>query len=153
MYAGPDTAVLEKQMKPYANHLKHQVHMLGVLAQDELSRLLQATDLMLYPLDDGASARRGALMAAMQHGAPILSTSGPSTDMLIRQCPNLHLAISASDFTDQLLSLAQRQNDPHSPEADAMRRFFGEHYDWPQLAETMLPTLKPLENEAHVLVV
>ena len=39
--------------------------------------MLAAADAAVFPFADGASARRGSVLAAMAHGLPIVTTSGP----------------------------------------------------------------------------
>jgi glycosyltransferase involved in cell wall biosynthesis len=46
----------------------------GYLPPPELSATLRACDVVALPFVDGASARRGTLMAALAHGLPIVST-------------------------------------------------------------------------------
>lgn len=46
----------------------------GYLPEAEVSAHLQACDLVALPYRDGASLRRGSLMAALAHGLPIVST-------------------------------------------------------------------------------
>jgi glycosyltransferase involved in cell wall biosynthesis len=46
----------------------------GYLPPPELSATLLACDVLALPFVDGASARRGTLMAALAHGLPIVST-------------------------------------------------------------------------------
>lgn len=46
----------------------------GYLESPELSATLLACDVVALPFRDGASARRGTLMAALAHGLPIVST-------------------------------------------------------------------------------
>jgi glycosyltransferase involved in cell wall biosynthesis len=46
----------------------------GYLPPPELSATLLACDVIALPFADGASARRGTLMAALAHGLPIVST-------------------------------------------------------------------------------
>ena len=47
----------------------------GYLEPAELSATLLACDVVVLPFRDGASARRGTLMAALAHGLPIVSTT------------------------------------------------------------------------------
>ncbi len=49
----------------------------GYLAPQELSAYLLALDVALLPYMDGASLRRGSLLACVEHGVPIVTTSGP----------------------------------------------------------------------------
>lgn len=58
--------------------LSARIHWTGYLPVDDVSACLQAIDLMTLPYLDGASPRRGSLMAAIEHGCAILTTS-PST--------------------------------------------------------------------------
>lgn len=53
-----------------------RVHASGALESDELSCHLQACDLLLQPYIDGASSRRGTLMAGLAHGLPLVTTLG-----------------------------------------------------------------------------
>jgi len=51
----------------------------GFLPEAEASAALLACDALALPYRDGASLRRGTLMAALAHGLPIVSTQGPHT--------------------------------------------------------------------------
>jgi glycosyltransferase involved in cell wall biosynthesis len=55
-------------------HLERAIVRTGFLAPPELSATLLACDAIALPFLDGASARRGTLMAALAHGLPIVST-------------------------------------------------------------------------------
>jgi glycosyltransferase involved in cell wall biosynthesis len=54
----------------------------GFLAPPELSATLLACDVVALPFRDGASARRGTLMAALAHSLPIVSTQPSRTSPL-----------------------------------------------------------------------
>ncbi|RMG89133.1 MAG: glycosyltransferase family 1 protein [Chloroflexi bacterium] len=54
--------------------LNGRVHWTGFMPEREVSVWLRAVDLMVMPYRDGASLRRGTLMAALAHGTPLLTT-------------------------------------------------------------------------------
>jgi polysaccharide biosynthesis protein PslF len=60
--------------------LSGRVHWTGFVSDEEVSAYLQAADLMVMPYRDGASLRRGTLMAALAHGRPLLTTP-PSVEL------------------------------------------------------------------------
>lgn len=60
--------------------LADRVHASGDLSERELSLHLQACDLMFQPYPDGVSGRRSTLMAALNHGLPVVSTIGHLTE-------------------------------------------------------------------------
>lgn len=57
--------------------LAAQTRVTGYLPPADLSAWLLAADLALLPYEDGASARRGSLLACAEHGLPIVTTQGP----------------------------------------------------------------------------
>ncbi|MCP4419620.1 MAG: glycosyltransferase family 4 protein [Chloroflexi bacterium] len=67
-------------LKAQINDLKleNRVHWTGFLSDEHVSAHLQAMDMMVMPYRDGASLRRGTLMAALVHGKPLITTL-PST--------------------------------------------------------------------------
>lgn len=52
----------------------------GALAADEISARFAAMDVYLAAFSDGVSTRRTSLMTALQHGVPVVGTSGYLTD-------------------------------------------------------------------------
>lgn len=51
-----------------------RVHWSGYLDQKDVSTYLYASDCMVMPYRDGASLRRGSLMAILAHGRPLITT-------------------------------------------------------------------------------
>ncbi len=56
------------------HNLSNRVHWTGFVSDYEASAYLTAVDLMVLPYRDGASLRRGTLMAALAHGRALLTT-------------------------------------------------------------------------------
>jgi glycosyltransferase involved in cell wall biosynthesis len=60
--------------------MSRRVHAAGYLAAEELAAHLASCDVLLQPYPDGASSRRGSLMAGLGLGLPIVTTCGVLTD-------------------------------------------------------------------------
>ncbi len=60
----------------------NRVHATGALAPADLSRSIAACDLMIQYYPDGVTTRRGSCMATLEHGCPVVTTSGPLTEPL-----------------------------------------------------------------------
>ena len=54
--------------------LENRIHWRGYLDDKEVSTYLYACQMIVMPYKDGASLRRGTLMAALAHGRPIITT-------------------------------------------------------------------------------
>lgn len=52
-----------------------RAHWTGFLSDARVSAHLQAADMLVMPYRDGASLRRGTLMAALAHGRPLITTT------------------------------------------------------------------------------
>jgi len=62
------------------SHTADAVVCTGYATAEEVSHYLQCGDLMLAPLLDGVSTRRTTIVAALQHGLPVVSTEGRWTE-------------------------------------------------------------------------
>ncbi len=56
-------------------NLTQRVHWTGFVPAHHVSTWLQAADVMVMPYRDGASLRRGTLMAVLAHGRPLITTT------------------------------------------------------------------------------
>jgi len=65
---------LDPAIRQPGHSLREHVLQRGWLQPDQLSAHLLAADIALLPYADGASPRRGSLLACAEHGLPIVST-------------------------------------------------------------------------------
>jgi len=65
--------------------LRGRVHATGGMRPELLSAVLQACDVVVQPYGDGASSRRGTLMAALAHGVPVVTTEGRLSETVWRE--------------------------------------------------------------------
>lgn len=75
---GMSTAKLSK-IRPSLAALGDRVDALGYVAAPHVSLWLQVAALVLIPLIEGVSARKGTVMAALQHGQAVVTTRGTNT--------------------------------------------------------------------------
>jgi glycosyltransferase involved in cell wall biosynthesis len=68
-----------RQLSPALASHGTRVQALGYLAAPEVSLWLQVATLVLAPMMEGVSARKGTVMAALQHGKAVVTTKGPQT--------------------------------------------------------------------------
>ena len=105
--------------------LRHDVIRTGWLPREQLSAHLLAGDVALLPFDDGASARRGSLLACAEHCLPIVSTQPAGEEV----AP--YIVACNRDPTE--LALAIRQLDREGQSAHS--RALAAQVSWPRIAE------------------
>jgi glycosyltransferase involved in cell wall biosynthesis len=115
----------------------------GYQSPAALAQRLAATDLFLAPFIDGVSTRRTTVMAALQHGLPIVATDGERTDETLRKSDHaIRLApVARKDlFVEAALRLALRRDEREGLGAGA-RQLYTERFDWPVIARGLLARL------------
>jgi len=103
-------------------------------SEDEVATALSAASAAYLPFPDGATARRGSILAAASCGLPILSTTGPFTTPEL--AATVLRASSPRVAAELLLSLqvdARQLQDAH-----ARSQRFGRTYTWDAVAERHL---------------
>jgi glycosyltransferase involved in cell wall biosynthesis len=115
----------------------------GFLEAEGVAANLAAADLFLAPLVDGVSTRRGTLMAALQHGLPVVATDGPLTDAVLSDAEDALRLVPVGDragFAEAAVSLAE---DPggRAATADAGRLLYERNFAWPVVAGDLLAAL------------
>jgi glycosyltransferase involved in cell wall biosynthesis len=70
------------QQRIAGGSLGARVQITGHCGEEEVSAHLLAADIAALPFNDGASFRRGSLLAALAHGLPVITTTGPERAVL-----------------------------------------------------------------------
>ena len=116
----------------------------GSLPSVEASLRLRAMDLFLAPLSDGISARRGSVVAALQHGLPICSTVRAHTDRFLREFNNPAFSLTPGDnpelFADNAVRMAELSLEQPELGRDLVK-FHDQYFAWPVLAERLVSVL------------
>ena len=114
----------------------------GFLEPGDFAALLAAADLFLVPTADGVSSRRGSLMAALQHGVPVVAIDGPLTDPVLRGTPALTLTPAGDREAYAHAALALAADREHRRAAGrAGRDLYEREFDWPVIGNKLIAGL------------
>jgi glycosyltransferase involved in cell wall biosynthesis len=115
----------------------------GRLDASAVAEHLAAADLYLAPFVDGVSARRTTLMAAMQHGLPIVGTDGPLTDTAMRDAREALVLTPSVDLTGFVAAVRALAAKPEqrARRGAAARRLYEARFDWPVACRVALSGL------------
>ena len=120
------------------------IHRTGYLEDAAVSGYLAAADVVALPFNDGASYRRGTLMAAIQHGCAIVTTKPR------RPNPDVHRRreYAASSRRSDPAALATALRRPvhiarrSAPACGRARRNWHSSFDWAAIAQATLDFLR-----------
>lgn len=126
----------------------------GYLPADEVSRRLAAADLFLSPFADGVSTRRTTLMAALQHGLPVVGTRGEATDAVLSDANGHALVLAPCDDEDAFIEAVMRLADDPSLRgtlAAGARGLYERSFSWPVIARTLTSVLEEAPRIEHAV--
>lgn len=83
----------------------------GTVAEADVARLMSAADCAALPFHEGASLKRSTLLAALQIGLPVVTTTGPEIDSAMRDGDNLIL-VRPRDVVGLTAALGRLRADP-----------------------------------------
>ena len=110
------------------------IHRTGYLEDEAVSAYLSAADALALPFADGASYRRGTLMAALQHGSPVVTTTPAVPVPTFRDGENMRLVPPG----DAAALAAALRHLYETPEERARLRMgaaaLAQQFEWPQIA-------------------
>ena len=87
---GQGSATLRQQILKADPQFASRVHASGPLSLEDLSRHLQACDVLVQPYPEGITSRRTSTMASLAHGKAIVTIEGPASESIWRE----HAAVS-----------------------------------------------------------
>jgi glycosyltransferase involved in cell wall biosynthesis len=112
----------------------------------DVSYYLQIADLALLPFSEGASERRGSLLAALQHRLPTITTDGPNmpSDFVDRQ--NMIL-VPPGDVDAMLKAVKRLVEKPDymkqlAAEAGELSRMFS----WDEIAQETIKSYRQIQR-------
>lgn len=127
-----------RERRPSLAALGERIRVLGYVEAEHLSRWLQVAELVLAPLVEGVSARKGTVMAALQHGQTVVTTRGFHTRSDIdweRIC--LLAPLDRDAFAAQAVA-ALRSSDLRTTIGRAAREEYEAHASVPVTASRIL---------------
>lgn len=132
-------AYLGAQRQPVAaSAMPFRVIAPGFQTPDDLAGLVSAADVLLAPFIDGVSTRRTSVMAALQHGVPVLTNRGHLTDRMWSDCPGVVLSgNSRSAFAGELARMLD-QPELLRELRDSARRTYEARFDWPHVVKLLV---------------
>ncbi len=120
----------EQEYKPDSS-LAPFYHSLGYLTADEVSRALQAVDIIALPFESGVSEKRTSFMAALQHGCAVVTSFGEcSSDQL--RASEAFVATDAGDrdaFIQAVNDLLV-DNDRREQLTAKAKSFYADNFSW-----------------------
>jgi glycosyltransferase involved in cell wall biosynthesis len=121
-----------------------RVHTPGKLNEEELAEWLSAGDIFVAPFSDGVSTRRTTVMAALQHGLPVVTTRGANTDRVLLQAQGALRLVDAWDPAHLERAVIELAEDPtrRSALADAGNSLYRDNFAWPVIAWTFVNAVR-----------
>ncbi|HNY32779.1 MAG TPA: glycosyltransferase [Fibrobacteria bacterium] len=116
---------------------------LGILDAEAVSKALSCCDLFLSPISDGASSRRGSLLAGLGHGLPCITTIGASSDDLFRAAADKAFlqAGNEEEFARLVADLVGDHQRREMLGASA-RTFHDTNFAWSAIADRFLSLIR-----------
>jgi glycosyltransferase involved in cell wall biosynthesis len=126
-------AVEERRLEP-------AVHWTGYVTPEEVSAALLSADLAALPFLDGASLRRGSLLAVLAHGLPVITTTPQPVPPGATPWPTLRdganaLLVPPGDAEALAAAMARLMRDPAlCARLGAAGRALADEFDWDRIA-------------------
>lgn len=116
------------------------VVMPGSQAEEDLATSLSAADIFLAAFLDGATTRRSTLMAALQHGLPVVATASRLTDSVLRRAHDALILVPAHDVRGFAAAATALSGDrvEMRRRGERARQLYEREFDWSVIADRLL---------------
>lgn len=139
--AGPDEFGLRAGLERLARQGGARVRFLGSVSGDAKSALLHRADLFILPtVSEGFSI---AVLEALAHGCPVLTTAGAHFPEIEREGAGVILSRDAHAFATAIQSLG-RDAEWRRVMGDSARRLVAERYTWARIVDRFEDLYKEL---------
>ena len=114
----------------------------GYLPAEDLSAWLQVADILLAPHSCGMSAKRSGVMAALEHGLPVVGTRGAMTDSFWSGMEGVSLVEMPGErqFAESAARLGG-QEQLRRKHGEANRSYFEANLTWKKLTNQLLEAI------------
>ncbi|MCL4532266.1 MAG: glycosyltransferase [Actinobacteria bacterium] len=127
-----------------SRRLENRVSWTGFISPEQVSASLLSSDLCVLPFRDGASLRRGSLLAALAHALPVVTTYPEHAEPLLRDGENVVMARADSPaaLADAIDTVAK--NGELRRRLSAGAASLARHFAWGDIASRHLEMYKLL---------
>lgn len=124
---------------PYKDRIApDDIKPLGRLPASGVCEYLNIVDIYLAPFDEGLTARKGTVMAAIQQGLPVISTIGAKTDNIFNSCGAIKLVAAQKQlFLDALIDLVKNRQE-RILLGKAAKVFYEKNFSWVRIADEFM---------------
>lgn len=117
---------------PLASDLRALYRPLGYVKPQEVSRALHAADVMALPFTDGYSERRTTLMAALDHGVAVATTTGHNTGSALQTADwAAHVPVTDRNGYIRLMQELVHLDEKRQKIAAAGKAHHDREFSWP----------------------
>jgi glycosyltransferase involved in cell wall biosynthesis len=123
----------------------------GALPAEAVARRLAGSDIYLASHHEGMSSRRGTMMAALQHGLPVVGTHGRLTDPTLRaEAKAIRLVpVGRPDlFAEAAVELANDARERRTI-GERARALYERCFDWPVIARRLVGAIVAASAPQH----
>jgi len=146
LYIGPDGAHVKTQV----DNVKMIVD--GPHPADEVSRRLSAIDVFIAMYSDGITTRRGAFIAALRHGLPIVATKTVDIGPVLAAEEDRAFFASSPHDTAKIVAEVMRLVENRSLASEMGRNaeaLYDRVFSWPVIAEKILAGLTAADQPSR----